>query len=481
MIVVSKLLRCAAAVASLIVPAAAEAQRAAKFSDAAKAFVTADQPLILIRDARLLDGVHWKAVEHQDMLVRDGRIAAVGGRIDPPAGAKVIDAAGKTLMPGLVMVHEHLYTPTEIGGRTLFYSDPYVPQVMLAYGTTTARTAGGFDMEGDVGIKRQIDQGKIPGADVDVSVYIEGPKDPYFSTLPRLDDGAAAAREVAYWAGRGATSIKLYFDATPDVAAGAIAEAKKRHMGIAGHLCAMHAETAARMGLETLEHGVLAAYDLVPGADEKSCPSTQRQGDMLARMATLDANGPEVAALFKTLLEHKIAIDPTLASRQQYMCNPIVAPPPRELALLSRPGGVTESHIPCGHFAGYNAEVEKRGIAFQAATAVRYKRMGGTLLVGTDQWLVPGAGGPREMETMVAAGLTPVEVLQAATIDGATAIHRGDTVGSLEVRKRADFLLVDGRPDERISDIRKLSAVFKDGIGYDPQKLYDDAKGKIVN
>jgi hypothetical protein len=198
-------------------------------------------------------------------------------------------------------------------------------------------------------------------------------------------------------------------------------------------------------------------------------------------MAQLDPNGPEVGALFKTLLQHHVAITATLAAREQYLCNPIVPPPPRELALLSRPQAVTEGQISCSHFPGMSAEVERKSIAFQAATDVRYHKMGGTLLVGTDQWLVPGAGGPKEMETMVAAGLKPIDVLKAATIDGARAIHRGDTVGSLEAGKRADFLLVDGKPDHNISDIRKLSAVFKNGIGYDPQKLYDDAKGKIIN
>jgi enamidase len=362
----------------------------------------------------------------------------------------------------------------------MFYANPYEPQVMLAYGTTTARTAGGMDLEGDLALKRDIETGKIPGADLDDSIYIEGPKDP-ISPLPAIGDAAAARREVAYWADRGATSIKLFFDATPDVAAGAIAEAKARHMGIAGHLCATHAATAAALGLETLEHGVLASYDLVPGADEKSCPKTQRQAEMLTEMAKLDPNGPEVGKLFATLLAHNVAITPTLAVRGQYLCNPIVPPPPRELALLAHPKAATEPPIPCGHFPGYDATVETKGIAFQTETAVRYHKMGGTLLVGTDQWLVPGAGGPMEMATMVAAGLTPMDVLKAATIDGARAIHRGDTVGSLEVGKRADFLLVDGRPDQIINDIRKLSAVFKNGIGYDPQKLYEDARGKIVN
>lgn len=471
---------CFGMVALMLLGTQAAAQRAAKFSDATKVFVTADQPVILIRDARLLDGIHWKAAKHQDMLVRDGRIAAVGGRIHPPSGAMVIDAAGKTLMPGLIMTHEHLMLPVQSGDRTAFYASPYIPQVMLAYGTTTARTAGGFDMEGDLAVKRQITAGKIPGSDLDVSIYIEGPEHPIV-TLPLIPDAAAARREVAYWAERGATSVKIFFDATPAIAQAAIAEAKARHMGIAGHLCATKAATAAAMGLETLEHGVLAAYDIVPGSDEKSCPALERQTAMLKQMGTLDPNGPEVGALFETLLAHKVAIDPTLSVREQYLCGPIVPPPARELALLSRPAAATEGAVPCSIFKGLNFDIEKKGSAFQAATAVRYKRMGGTLIVGTDQWLVPGAGGPRELEAMVAAGLTPVEVLQAATIDGARAIHRAENVGSLEAGKRADFLLVDGRPDERISDIRKLSAVFKDGIGYDPQKLYDDAKGKIVN
>ncbi len=480
MVALSNLARCVAFAAALSLSAPAAAQRADNFSKAVKAFITADQPVILVKDARLLNGVHWRAVEHQDMLVRDGRIAAVGGSLAAPAGARVIDAHGQTLMPGLVMVHEHLMTAVPAGNRPGFFTNPYVPQVMLAYGTTTARTAGGFDMEGDLALKHQIDAGRVPGSDLDVSIYIEGPKDP-IDPLRSIPDGAAARREVAYWAERGATSIKLFFDATPDVAAGAIAEAKARHIGIAGHLCATHAATAANLGLETLEHGVLAAYDVVPGADEKSCPKTQRQGAMLTRMAALDPNGPEVGQLFHTLLAHHVAITPTLSVRQQYLCNPIIPPPPRELALVSRAAGATEAPIDCGHFPGYDAAVETKGIAFQAATAVRYHKMGGTLLVGTDGWLVQGAGGPKEMETMVAAGLTPIDVLKAATIDGARAIHRGANVGSLEVGKRADFLLVDGKPDQDISDIRKLTAVFKDGIGYDPQKLYEDAKGKIIN
>lgn len=456
--------------------AQANAQRADKFSDMHKAFVTADQPVILIRNSRLLDGLHWEPSEQQDMLVRDGRIAEIGRSLKAPSGAKIIEAGGKTLMPGMVMVHEHLMALVPLGKRRVVHTNPYVAQVMLAYGTTTARTAGGMDLEGDLRLKRQIEEGVAAGSDLDITIFIGGPHNTIL-TIDKLADAEAARREVAYWASHGATSIKLFFHTTPDVARGAIAEAKARKMGIAGHLCATKVATAAALGLETLEHGLWAAYDLLPGADEESCPN-ELEVAMFKRTASLDPNGPEVGKLLEMLLAHKIAITPTMATGDGTLCSPIALPPSRERALLKKPDAI-EPPAPC--FEGIDAAIEKQSHEKLNATAVRYHRMGGTLLVGTDSWLVPGAGGPRELESLVEAGLRPIDALKAATIDGAKAIHRADDIGTLEVGKRADFLLVDGKPDVNISDIRKLSAVFKNGIGYDPQKLYEDAKGQIIN
>jgi imidazolonepropionase-like amidohydrolase len=120
MVAVARFVGCAAFALALLLSTEAAAQRADAFNKTVKAFVTADQRVILIKDARLLDGVHWQAAEHQDMLVRDGRIAAVGGTIAAPAGAKIIDAHGQTLMPGLITVHEHLMTAIQVGERPAF-------------------------------------------------------------------------------------------------------------------------------------------------------------------------------------------------------------------------------------------------------------------------------------------------------------------------------------------------------------------------
>lgn len=457
-------------VAGIATPAAA--QRAALFSNSVKTFIIADEPVIVVRNARLWDGSGAAAKAGQDMVVRDGRIAAIGPNLAAPTGSKVIDAAGKTLMPGLVMMHEHLFRGVPID-RPAFYSDPFIPQVLLAYGTTTARTAGSFSMDGDLRTKAQIAAGKMAGPDLDVSIYIDGPRP--IQSLSPIADGSAARREIAYWNWRGATSVKLFFNATPEIVRAATDEAHRRGMTVAAHLCATFAATAADAGIDTLEHSLLAAYDIVPSAKEGECPTAERQGAMLARMAILDPSGPEVGVLLQKLLEHRVAIDPTMAARDEFICAPSIPPAGRELALLAKFEGA--SPAPC--FAGLNHAMEIKGMLFQAATAVRYHHMGGMLVMGTDQGLVPGAMAPREFELMVAAGLTPSEVLVAATRNGAIKLKREKDIGTLEVGKRADFLLVDGKPDLAISDIRKLTHVARDGVVYDPEKLYQDAKGKL--
>jgi len=451
----------------------ASAQRAANFADSVKKFVVADQPLIIIRNARLWDGTGSQARDGQDILIKDGRISAIGPRLTATRDATTINADGKTVMPGLVMMHEHLFVPAP-GGRLAFYSEPLIAQIMLAYGTTTARTAGSFAMDGDLKTKAQIAAGRLPGPDLDVTLYVDGPK-PVQNLVTQVSDGQAARREVRYWHARGATSVKLFFGAPPMISRAVIDEAHRLGMTVAGHLCATFAKTAAEAGLDTLEHSMLAVYDYIPGATEGDCPTLPRQTAIFKAMATLDPQGPEVGGVLAILLKHGVAIDPTIGVRDERLCSPKLQPAPRELALLVKfePGE--------GAFCppGITAEIDERSLAFQLAAAVRYHRMGGMLVTGSDQGVVPGAMGPRELELLVRGGIAPADVLIAATRNGAIKLNRIKEIGTLEVGKRADFLIVAGKPDVAISDIRKLTHVARDGIVYDPEKLYQGGKGKL--
>ena len=153
-----------------LVPIAAPvaAQRAAKFSDDVKRYIVSDQPQILLRDVRLVDVTGGTARDAQSILIENGRIVAIGSALSAPAGAKIIDGEGRTAVPGLVLMHEHLFSTVPVGKTVAFMSNPYIPQVMLAYGVTTARTAGSFDLAGDLMLKRFIGEGRLAGPDLDV-------------------------------------------------------------------------------------------------------------------------------------------------------------------------------------------------------------------------------------------------------------------------------------------------------------------------
>jgi adenine deaminase len=107
---------------------------------------------------------------------------------------------------------------------------------------------------------------------------------------------------------------------------------------------------------------------------------------------------------------------------------------------------------------------------------------GGLLIAGPDPvgigGLLPGFGDQREIELLVEAGFTPVQAIRIATLNGAIYLGRQDRIGSVAVGKNADLVVVQGDPAARIADIENVEIVFKDGIGYDPKKLLDAAKGR---
>ena len=110
-------------------------------------------------------------------------------------------------------------------------------------------------------------------------------------------------------------------------------------------------------------------------------------------------------------------------------------------------------------------------------------RAGGTLLAGTDPTggggVIPGFSDQRELELLVESGLTPLEAIKVGTLNGATYLGRADRVGSIAAGKQADLVVVDGNPAAQIADVRKVTLVFKDGVGYDSAKLIASVKGKV--
>ncbi len=190
---------------------------AQQFTPQVKAYIKVNVPVVVITDVKLIDGTGNPAKSHQTVVFSNGKISQTGDakKIKVPAGAQIIIGIGKTLIPGLVMLHEHMYYTIPVDNYFNIAEMPYsFPRLYLAGGVTTARTAGSIEPQTDLALKRMISEGKIIGPDLDVTApYIEeqGYDIPALNVIKGPEDAAAT---VKFWAEKGCTSFKMYVHAT---------------------------------------------------------------------------------------------------------------------------------------------------------------------------------------------------------------------------------------------------------------------------
>jgi imidazolonepropionase-like amidohydrolase len=443
--------------------------------------VSVRAPLIALVHARLVDASSPAAREDQTVLIRDGRIAAVGpfGSVLVPGEARKVDLTGKTVIPGLVMVHEHLFYAVSAGAGSFHTNemDYSFPRLYLACGLTSIRTGGSIEPYADMEIKRRIDAGEMPGPKIHLTApYIEGPPSP-FAQLHAVSGPEDAVKLVDYWADQGFTSFKLYVHVRRDVAAAAIAAAHRRGLQVTGHIGVMTYREAAELGIDDLEHGFFASTDFVRGKkeDELPVPAVAQ-----ASLDELKVDSPEVGALIQLLVSKHVALTSTLTVIEGFVAGrPILGA--RVLESMSEPA--REKYLTFWARANeHNASMVAR---FQKLMALEKKFFdaGGLLVAGTDPtgWgnAVAGHGSLREVELLAEAGLTPAQAIQVSTINGAKLLGIDREVGTVEAGKAADLVVLGGNPLQSIGDIRKVETVFKDGVGYDSARLLDSVRGCV--
>jgi len=447
----------------------------------ADAVISVHAPLLALTHAQLVDGRGTAARADQTIIVKDGRITAVGASHDVvvPDGAQVIDLTGKTVLPGLVMLHEHLYFTSVASATTprnfseMHYS---FPRLYLACGITTARTGGSLEPYTDLEVKARVDSGAMPGPKFLLTApYLEGQP----SIIPQLHpvkDAADAVREVNFWADKGFTSFKCYMHLPRETMRAVVETAHARGLKVTGHIGAVTYREAAELGIDGLEHGFYAATDFVRGKKPDELPVPAAVG---GSQYELDVNSPEVAALIKLLIDKHVALDSTLTVFNTSVpgCQILSA---RELDCLS--ANSREQYVRT--WARVNGPNDGRGIVTYKKMAALEKMFfdaGGLLTVGTDPTgngsTIAGHGSLRALELLVEAGLTPVQVIQIASYNGARQLGIDAETVSVETGKAADLVVVAGDPVAKFTDIRKIQTVFKGGVGYDSQKLLDSVKG----
>lgn len=436
-------------------------------------------PLIMLTNARIIDGLGNPAIENQRILLKGGRIAKIGKRLNIPANAEVVDLVGKTVMPGLVLAHEHNFYSSMVGGPFhMNYMAYSFPRMYLAAGVTTARTTGSLEPYTDLELKRRIEAGEYVGPDYHLTApYVDGPGTGV-TQLHGVDDPADAARMITYWAAEGFTSIKLYVSLPAAEMQTAIETAHEHGMQVTGHIGRVSYRHATELRIDNLEHGFLAASDWMPGRLSDT-PVTPRE--IYQSVADLDPEADETFAVIQHLIDEGVAVTSTLAIFETFTRG---RPPAgaAELAALAPP--LRESYLKTwAAISQSEDDMRKRAWANNLEMEVEFFRRGGHLVVGTDPTgyggCLAGYGSWRAIELLVEAGLTPLEAIQCATSNGARLLRIADRAGRIQPGYEADLMIIDGKPDEDIADLRKTQTVFKNGIGYDTAALFASVEGMV--
>ena len=392
-------------------------------------------PALLLRPARVFDGGSASAHDGWQVLVVDGRIAAVGPGLTAPAGGRTIDLPDETLMPGMIEGHGHLflhpYNETKWDDQVLH--EPLALRTARAVAAARATLMAGFTSErdlgtegagfADVGLARAIEQGIVPGPRLMVATRAivargaYGPKG--FEPGVAVPQGAQEVsgvdemvRAVRDQIAGGADFIKLYADyrwrsgedsrptLTLDEMRAGVAAAHD-----AGRIVAVHATTAEGIrraldaGVDTIEHG----YGATP-------------------------------ALFARMKAQGAMLCPTLAAADA----------------VARYGGWTgASPVPAG-------------VAASRASFAQALKAGVAMCMGGDVGVFAHGENAREMELMVASGMRPADVLMAATSGNARGFRMKDR-GTIKPGMLADLIAVKGDPTRDIAALRRVDLVIKGG------------------
>jgi hypothetical protein len=305
--------------------------------------------------------------------------------------------------------------------------------------------------------------------------YLTGPGGA--STMAQVGSADQARRIVAYWADEGVTWFKAYTDISREALGAAIEEAHRRGLKFTGHLCSVSFREAVALGIDNLEHGLFTNSDYAPDKQPDRCPNNMRTS-----LLNVAIDGPEVQQTIRAMVDNGVAMTSTLAVYELSFPD---RPPldPRMLEALAPEAKeeylATRQQISRQAANSAMPELFRRAQAFERA----FVKAGGLLGAGVDPTgnggALPGFGDQRNYELLTEAGFSPPEAVRIMSLNGATILGVDEQLGSIESGKVADLVVIRGNPVASHGDIRNVTIVFKDGVGWDSAKLIESVRGVV--
>ncbi|MEX2181535.1 MAG: amidohydrolase family protein [Gemmatimonadaceae bacterium] len=382
--------------------------------------------LVVIRDADVFEAERGVLLPRHTIVVEGGRITAVGpaASVRTPRGAHVIDAGGKTVVPGLWDMHTHFQLASQTGTVVRH----------LAIGVTTIRDMAS---DTDVGLSHRdrANAGTIVSPRVILAGFIEGPG-LWAGPSDVLVRTEAEAREwVARYDSLGYRQVKLYNLVHPDLVPAIAAEARARGMRLSGHVPrGLSVGAAIRLGFDEINHAAFLFSTF--HQDSLYYPTMRPYSGVAAVVApNTDVDGAPMTALLADLKAHGTVVDGTF-----------------NLWMRDTTGSDSLSAR-----AGNRAYLRLVRRLFDA---------GVTIVPGTD-----GSSYNAELELYERAGIPPMQVLQLATLGSARVMGEAAAIGNIAPGMVADLVIIDGRPTERIADLRRVHLVMRGGRAYAPADL----------
>ena len=439
-----------------------------KLSDNLRPYIKYHENLLAFTNAIVVDGTGKSIKQNQTLIIENGVFKKVGDNVEIqiPQNAKIINLKGKTIIPGIVGMHNHLHIPRfpDVGD--------VAAKLYLASGVTTIQTCGAASPYKELKLSKQIKNGKQIGPDIIPSApFITGQGGNPNMIIPR--DSEHLKDTMQHWLDQGVKWFKVYRNTNPDDLKTIIEVAHKNNAKVRGHLCSVTFEEASKLGIDGIEHGLNSTSDFRTNKDYGQCNGGREYMDELI------IESPNVKRLQQLMIDKYVFLTSTLSIYEASVPNRAYAAE-RTIKAMSPflRNQYNETRI------SFDREVKdvlrenrlKRIMQFE----YQYYKMGGLLCSGVDagRHVLPGFGDQRNYELLIEAGFKTEEAIQVMTGNGAKALGRTD-MGIIQVGKRADFVLLDGNLSKDATVIKNVETVFKKGIGYDPEKILNGLTGKF--